>query len=230
MDSSGGRVSPKEAQFSPQLTLLHTPAKAAETELLDHLWLLGQGRLSLSCCHSMKHITAGSELHLQGTGQQAAQGNYTRGQCTKPLWPELLPHPVQGRKTAQQERVPGCDSRNNARLTGKASGQTITLGSKGISVMAQPGAWNKSIIIFLMRLISKPEPQQGSQNRFVSAGNSSDLVDNQYCSKGQDRCLSGSLGSRLRLFSPSHPPPRCLQRKNNTWFLDYSYYCAAEIW
>lgn len=30
------------------------------TELLDHLWLLGEGRLSLTCCHSMKQITAGS--------------------------------------------------------------------------------------------------------------------------------------------------------------------------
>lgn len=50
----------------------------------------------------------------------------------------------------------------------------------------------------------------GSQNRFVSAGLSSDLVGNQYCSKGQHRCPSSSLGSRQTF--PTIPPPSGVSR------------------
>lgn len=85
--------------------------------------------------------------------------------------------------------------------------------------MGQLGAWNKSIIIFLMRWTSKPEPQQGSQNRFLSAGNSSALVDSKHCSRGQDRCPSRSLESRLRLFPPSHPPTGVSRGKTIPGFL-----------
>jgi len=62
----------------------------------------------------------------------------------------------------------------------------------------------------------------------MSAGNSSDLVDR--------RSYSVVLVVQMLFRKNTEPSPTTspssgtYKEKNYTWFLGYSYYCAAEIW
>lgn len=107
--TSTWKASPKEAQFSPQLNMLHTPVNAEVTIPLSwttYGFLDKGGFLKVwPAITSMKQIlkqawtnTADSEAHLEGTGQQVevAQENHSRGQCTNPVITWAAASPTKG--------------------------------------------------------------------------------------------------------------------------------------
>lgn len=210
-----GELSPKEAQFSPQFhsaphsrkgssdctELAGSPVaswrREAQSDLLpqhetNYCWLrssLGRNRATGSPRKLQQRA-----MHQASSGLSCCLTQYRAGKLLS-----------RNKCLAEAAETPPDWL---GKLLGKLSHWDPNVWS--ISVMGQLGAWNKIIIIFLMRWTSQPEPQQGSQNRFVSAGHSNDPLDNQYCSKGQDRCPSGSIGSR-QIF-PTSPPPSGVSR------------------